>query len=48
VIRDFDAQRTADLANIQRGFRNIEAMTTNEIAAHRDLANYVFTNAKQK
>ena len=37
VIRDVDVQRTADLARIQQGIGRIDAMTTAEAAAHRDL-----------
>jgi hypothetical protein len=48
VIRDFDAQRVADLSRVQQGFGRIEAMTTNEAAAHRDLANYILTSSKQQ
>jgi Putative zinc-finger len=49
VIRDVNAQRNADLARIQQGLGRIDAITTAEAAAHRDLANYVFTAAgKQK
>jgi hypothetical protein len=48
VIRDVNAQRNADLARIQQGLGRIDAMTTAEAAAHRELANYVFTAAKQK
>jgi hypothetical protein len=48
VIRDVNAQRNADLARIQQGLGRIDAMTTAEAAAHRELANYVFTTAKQK
>ena len=48
VIHDFDAQRSADLARIQQGLGRIDAITTAEAAAHRDLANYIFTSARQK
>ena len=37
LIRDVDAQRVADLMRIQQGQGRIEAMTTAEAAAHRDL-----------
>jgi hypothetical protein len=48
LIRDVDAQRVADLSRVQQGFGRIEAMTTNEAAAHRDLANYILTSSKQQ
>jgi hypothetical protein len=48
VIRDVDAQRVADLSRVQQGFGRIEAMTTNEAAQHRDLANYILTSSKQQ
>ena len=37
-----------DLARIQQGLGRIDAITTAEAAAHRDLANYIFTSARQK
>ena len=48
VIRDVDAQRTADLARIQQGMGRIDAMTTADAAAHRELANYLLTSSRQK
>jgi hypothetical protein len=48
VMRDVDAQRVADLTRIQQGFGRIDAMTTAEAAAHRDLANYILTSSKQQ
>jgi anti-sigma factor RsiW len=48
VIRDVDAQRVADLNRIQQGFGRLDAMTTQEAAAHRDLANYIVASARQK
>jgi hypothetical protein len=48
LIRDVDAQRVADLARIQQGQGRIEAMTTAEAAAHRDLASYILTSSKQQ
>jgi len=47
VMRDVDAQRVADLTRVQQGFGRIEAMTTNEAAQHRDLANYILTSSKK-
>jgi hypothetical protein len=48
VIRDVDAQRVADLNRIQQGFGRIDAMTTAEAAAHRDLANYIVASSRQR
>ena len=48
LIRDVDAQRVADLMRIQQGQGRIEAMTTAEAAAHRDLASYLLTSSKQQ
>jgi hypothetical protein len=48
LARDVDAQRVADLMRIQQGQGRIEAMTTAEAAAHRDLASYVLTSSKQQ
>ncbi len=46
--RDVDAQRVADLMRIQQGQGRIEAMTTAEAVAHRDLASYILTSSKQQ
>jgi len=48
VIRDVDAQRVADLNRIQQGLGRLDAMTTQEAVAHRDLANYIVASARQK
>jgi plasmid stability protein len=49
VINEFDAQRTADLARISTSFGQMQGSMTAEAAAHRDLANYVFSSGnKQK
>jgi hypothetical protein len=48
VARDVDAQRTADLARIQQGLGRIDAMTTAEVNAHRDLANIIMTSSRQQ
>ena len=48
VLRDVDAQRTADLARIQQGLGKIDAMTTADAAAHRELANYLITSTRQQ
>jgi hypothetical protein len=48
VLRDVDAQRTADLARIQQGLGRIDAMTTADAATHRELANYIITSTRQR
>ena len=48
VMRDMDAQRTADLSRIQQGLGRIDAMTTADAAAHRELANYVISSTRQQ
>ena len=48
VLRDVDAQRTADLARIQQGLGKIDAMTTADAAAHREIANYLITSTRQQ
>ena len=48
VIRDVDAQRVADLAQIQKGLRGIEASVSAEGAQHRELTSYILTSARQK
>jgi len=48
VIRDFDAQRNSDLVRIQQGLGRIDAITTAEATAHRELTNYIMASAKQK
>jgi hypothetical protein len=48
VMRDVDAQRTADLARIQQGLGRIDAMTAAEATAHQDLAKYLLTSARQQ
>jgi anti-sigma factor RsiW len=48
VIRDVDAQRVSDLNRIQQGLVRLDAMTTQEAVAHRDLANYIVASARQK
>lgn len=48
VVRDMDAQRTADLSRIQQGLGRIDAMTTADAAAHRELANYVISSTRQQ
>lgn len=48
VVRDVDAQRVADLAQIQKGLRGIEASVSAEGAQHRELASYLLTAPRQK
>jgi hypothetical protein len=48
VFRDVDAQRVADLNRIQQGFVRLDARTTEEAVAHRDLANYIVASSRQK
>jgi hypothetical protein len=48
VMRDVDAQRVADLNRIQQGLGRLDAMTTQEAVAHRDLANYIVASSRQK
>ena len=48
VIRDFDAQRNADLSSIQQGMRGIQRTVTEEAQGHRELTNYLLTSSKQK
>jgi anti-sigma factor RsiW len=47
VIRDVDAQRVSDLNRIQQGFGRLDAMTTQEAVAHRDLTNYIMASSRQ-
>jgi hypothetical protein len=48
VINDVDAQRVADLAQIQKGLRGIEATVTAEGAQYRELTNAILTSPRQK
>jgi len=48
VIRDVDAQRVADLNRIQQGLLRIDAITTQEAASHRELANYIVASSRQQ
>jgi hypothetical protein len=48
VIFDVNAQRTADLARIQRGLGRIDATVAEEAAARRELTNYALASARQK
>lgn len=48
VIRDFDAQRVADLSRIQQGMRGIERTVSEEAQGHREQWNILLAGAKQK
>lgn len=48
VISDVDAQRVADLAQIQKGLRGIEATVTAEGAQYRELTNAILASPRQK
>jgi hypothetical protein len=48
VIRDFEAQRVADLARIDQGLRGIQRTVTEEAVGHRELTNYILSASKQK
>ncbi len=48
VFRDVEAQRVADLTQIQKGLGRIDATVREESAAHRDLTNYILASSKQK
>ncbi|NUR55376.1 MAG: hypothetical protein HOQ29_13090 [Acidobacteria bacterium] len=48
VFRDVDAQRIADLNRIQQGLLRIDAITTQEAASHRELANYIVASSRQQ
>ena len=48
VIRDVDAQRVADLSQIQQGMRGIQRSVNDEAIGHRELTNYILSASKQK
>ena len=48
VIRDVDAQRVADLSQIQQGMRGIQRTVNDEAMGHRELTNYILASSKQK
>ncbi|HMC78313.1 MAG TPA: zf-HC2 domain-containing protein [Vicinamibacterales bacterium] len=49
VMRDVDAQRVADLAEVRKGLVNITATVRDESAYRRDLTNYILSaSTKQK
>ena len=41
VVRDFDAQRRADLMQVQQNFGQLEGQTGQEVAQQRELLNYL-------
>ena len=41
VVRDFDAQRRADLLQVQQNFGQLEGQTGQEVAHQRELLNYL-------
>jgi hypothetical protein len=41
VVRDFDAQRRADLIQVQQNFGQLEGQTGQEVAHQRELLNYL-------
>lgn len=49
VLRDVEAQRVADLSQIQQGLGRIQRSVTEEAQGHRELTNYLLTSSsKQK
>lgn len=48
VLSDVHAQRVADLAQIQKGLRGIEATVTAEGAQYRELTNAILASPRQK
>jgi hypothetical protein len=48
VIHDVDAQRVADMTQIQKGFRGIENSVTAEAAGHREVMNYLLTSTSSR
>ncbi len=44
VLRDVQAQRVADINNLQKGLGRIDANVAEEAQAHRDLMNYLLTS----
>lgn len=41
IMRDFDSQRSVDLAQIERSFGQMEGVTTSEVRQQRELLNYL-------
>jgi hypothetical protein len=48
VLRDFDSQRTVDLAQIQRSFGQIEGLTGAEVREQRQMLNYLMRVSEQR
>ena len=48
VMRDFDAQRGVDLAQIQRNFGQIEGLTGAEVRDQREVLNYLMRVSQQR
>lgn len=47
VIRDFDAQRQADLLRVQQGLQQVQGLTDTELTTHRQTLNYLVRVAQQ-
>jgi hypothetical protein len=47
VIRDFDAQRQADLVRVQQGLQQVQGLTDAELTTHRQTLNYLVRVAQQ-
>ena len=47
IMRDFDSQRGADLAQIQRSFGQMEGATSAEVREQRELLNYLMRVSQQ-
>lgn len=47
IMRDFDSQRGADLAQIQRNFGQMEGVTSAEVREQRQLLNYLMRVSQQ-
>ena len=48
VVRDFDAQRRVDLAQISRNFGQIEGLTGAEVREQRQMLNYLMRVSEQR
>jgi hypothetical protein len=48
VLRDVEAQRVADLNNLQKGLGRIDANVAEEAQAHRELMNYILTSPNSR
>ena len=47
IVRDFDSQRSVDLAQIQRSFGQMEGATSAEVREQRQLLNYLMRVSQQ-